>query len=120
MLLKSTWPKDTFGTIKQNIEKHKSLIDREVKIQMIKEDRDFKELDRLERNVPPHDYEPTLKNVQTRHCAETGKWIFSDPQFRSWISAGNEAKQRLLWLAGIPGAGNLSAIIDRVIADHYT
>ena len=144
MLLKSMWPKDTFGIIKQNIEKHKGLIDREVRIQTIKEsreeryealkkhqeerdealkryqeERDYRELDRLERNIPPQDYEPILNNVQSRHCAETGKWIFSDPLFKSWLSAGKEAKQRLLWLAGVPGAGNLnpSAIIDRVIAD---
>ena len=152
LLLKSVWPKDTFGIIKQNIEKHKGFMDREVKIQIIKEsreekyearkkhqeerdealkryqeerdealkryqdgrdealkryqeERDFRELDRLERNIPPHDYEPILNNVQSRHCAKTGKWIFSDPLFRSWLSAGNEAKQRLLWLAGVPGAG---------------
>ena len=135
MLLKSVWPKDTFGIIKQNIEKHKGLIDREVRIQMIKEsreeryealkkhqeERDFRELERLERNVPPHDYDPILNNVKSRHCAETGKWILSDPLFRSWLSARNEARQRLLWLAGVPGAGdlNLSAKIDRVIADLY-
>ena len=119
-LLKSVWPKDTFGIIKQNIEMHKGLIDREVKIQMIKEcreeryealkkhqeERDFRELDRLERNIPPHDYEPILNNVRSRYCAKTGKWIFSDPLFRSWLSARDETKQRLLWLAGVPGAGN--------------
>ena len=101
MLLKSMWPKDTFGTIKQNIEKHGSLI---------QEGRDFRE---LERNI--------LSNVQSQHCAETGKWIFSDPLFRSWLSAGNGAKQRLLWLTGVPGAGdlNLSVTIDLVVADHY-
>ena len=146
MLLKSVWPKDTFGIIKQNIENHKGLIDREVKTQMIREsreekyealkkhqeerdealkryqaERDFRELDRLERNIPPQDYEPILNNVQSRHCAETGKWIFSDALFRSWLGAGNEAKQRLLWLAGVPGAGNLnlSAIISRVVANLY-
>ena len=129
------WPKDTFGIIKQNIEKHKGLVDREVKIQMIKEsreeryealkkhqeERDFRELDRLERNIPPQDYEPILNNVQSRHCAETGKWIFSDPLFRTWLGVRNDAKQRLLWLAGIPGAGNLNlaAKIDRVISDLY-
>ena len=131
MLLKSVWPEDTFGIIKQNIEKHKGFIDREVKIQMIKEsreekyealkkhqeerdealkryqeERDFRELDQLGRNIPPHDYEPILNNVQSRYCTKTGKWIFSDPLFRSWLSAGNEAKKRLLWLAGVPGAGN--------------
>ena len=120
-LLKSVWPKDVFGNIKQNIEKYKGLIDRGVRIQMIKEDRDFRERDRLERNILRHDDGPILNNVQSRHCAETGKWVFSDPLFKSWLGAGNEAKQRLLWLAGVPGAGNLnrSAIIDSVIADLY-
>ena len=88
---------------------------------MIKEDRDFRDLDRLERNIPPHYYGPILNNVLSRHCAETGKWIFSDPLFKVWLGAGNEVKQRLLWLAGVPGAGNLnlSTIIDPVIAEIY-
>ena len=134
MLFECLWPKyeDIFDIINKNIEKHKSLIDREVKIQMIKEsrkardealerhqeERDFKELDRLERNIPPHDYKP-LEKAQKGHCAETGKWVFSDPLFTSWLNAGsNEAKQRLLWLAGVPGAGNPSVIINRVITEH--
>ena len=84
------------------------------------EERDIKELDRLEGNISPHDYRTFLENVGKEHCAETGKWVFSDPLFRSWLSAGsNEAKQRLLWLAGAPGAGNPSLTIGRVIIEHY-
>ena len=137
MLFECLWPKykDIFDIINKNIEKHKSLIDREVKIQLIKESRkardealkihkeepDSRELDRLERNIPPHDYRILLGKVQETHCAETGKWIFSDPLFSTWLNAGpSEAKQRLLWLAGVPGAGNPSSIIDRVITEHYT
>ena len=148
MLFESLWPKyeDIFCLVGKNIEKHKGLIEREVKIQMIKEsreardealkrhqeerdeafkrfqeERDAKELVRLERNILPHDYKPFLKKVQRAHCAETGKWIFSNPLFRSWLNPGSsEVKQRLLWLAGVPGAGNPSAIIDRVITEHYT
>ena len=120
ILFECLWPKyeDTFDIINKNIEKHRRLISGEVGIQMIKEarkardealkrhqeDRDAKELDRLLRNIPPHDYKPLLEKVQRDHCAETGKWIVSDPQFKSWVSAGS--KQRLLWLAGVPGAGN--------------
>ena len=135
------WPKyeDTFDIINKNIEKHRRLIGGEVGIQMIKEsrkaikesrkardealerhqeERDSRELDRLERNIPPHDYK-ALEKVRGRHCAETGKRVFSDPLFTSWLNAGSsEAKQRFLWLAGIPGAGNPSAIIDRVITEH--
>ena len=78
------------------------------------EDRDSRELGRLERNIPPHDYRTLLEQLQRGHCAETGEWIFSDPQFMSWLKAGStETKQRLLWLAGVPGAGNLSVIIGR-------
>ena len=152
MLFECLWPKceDIFDIINNNIEKHKGLIDREVKIQMIKEsreardevikikiqmikesrkardealkrhqeERDCKELDRLERNIPPHDYKTLLEKVQRRHCAETGRWIFSDPLFRSWLNAGSsEEKQRLLWLAGVPGAGNLSVIIGCAITE---
>ena len=130
------WPRyeGIFDTIKKNIEMHKGIIDREVKIEMIREsreardetlkrqqeERDTRELDRLERNIPPHDYKTLLKKVQRGHCAETGKWIFSEPLFRFWLNAGsNETKQRLLWLTGVPGAGNLSATIDGVITEHY-
>ena len=128
------WPKDTFGVIKQNIEKHKGLIDREVSVQEIKEsrkarDENFKrnqeerytgELDWLEGTILPHDYGALLKEVQMRQFAETGKWIFSDPLFRSWLNAGsNEAKQRLLWLTGTPGAGNSFVIVDCATTEHY-
>ena len=137
MLFECLWPKceDIFDIINNNIEKHKGLIDRELKIQMIKEsrkardealkrheeERDGKELDRLERNIPPHDYKPLLEKVQSEHCAKTGEWIFSDPLFRSWLNGGSsEAKQRLLWLAGVPGAGNPSVLIlDCVITEHH-
>ena len=155
MLLKSVWPKDTFGIIKQNIEKHKGFIDREVRIQAIKEsrkekyealkkhqeerdealkryqeerdealkryqeERDFRELDRLGRNIPPHDYESILNNVQSRHCSKTGKWIFSDPLFRTWLGVRNDAKQRLLWLAGVPGAGNFKSNLRNNRPCHY-
>ena len=133
------WPKyeDIFAVIGKNIERHKGLIDTEIKIQMIKESRKegeealkrhqeerdealkvhqevrgSKELDRLERNITPHDYRPLLEKVQRAHCAETGKWIFSDPLFQLWLEARpDEAKQRLLWLAGIPGAGDPSVIV---------
>ena len=125
MLFECLWPKyeDTFEIINKNIEKHNDLTDGEVKMQMImesrkasdealkrnQEERDSKALDRLERNIPPHDYKPLLKNVQRRHCAKTGQWVFSDPLFTSWLNAGSDqAKQRLLWLAGVPGAGNPS------------
>ena len=180
MFFECLWPKyeDIFAVVGKNIERHKCLIDREIKIQMIKESRkegdealkrhqeerdeatkrhreerdedlkrhrkerdealkrhreerdealkvhqevrDSKELDRLERNIPPHDYRPLLEKVQRAHCTETGKWVFSDPLFRSWLGAkSDEAKQRLLWLAGVPGAGNPSVMIDRAITEHY-
>ena len=125
MLLECLWPKyeDIFDIIIKNIEKHRRLIGGEVGIQMIKEsrkardealkrhqeDRDAKELERLERNISPHDYQTVLEGVRRGHCAETGKWIFSDPLFKLWLSAGSN--QRLLWLAGMPGSGNPAAIV---------
>ena len=137
MLFECLWPKyeDIFDIIGKNIEKHRRLIGGEVGIQMIKEsrkardealkrhqeERDSKELDRLERDIPPHDYKPLLEKVQRGHYAETGEWIFSDPLFRSWLNAEtSEAKQRLLWLAGVPGAGNPFVRTDRLITDHHT
>ena len=150
VLFDCLWPKyeDIFDVINKNIEKHKGLVDREVKIQFIKEsrkarneaiqmikesrkardealerhqeERDSKELDRLERNIPPHDYRTLIQKFQRVHCAETGEWILSDPQFMSWLKARpTEAKQRLLWLAGVPGAGNPSVMEDRVITENY-
>ena len=129
MLFECLWPKyeDIFDIISKNIERHRRLIGGEVGILMIKEsrmasdealerhqeERDAKQLDLLEKNIPPHDYKTLLEKVQRGHCTETGMWIFSDPLFRSWLNAGS--KQRLLWLAGVPGAGNLSMILDRAI-----
>jgi hypothetical protein len=120
------WPRyeDTFTLIHKNIEKHKLLIDRQVNILVIKdaqkereealsrhhEERDFREMTRLEKNIPHHtrDYVDRLHDIRDKYCAETGKWILSDPRFQSWVDANSsDAKQRLLWLSGIPGAGNL-------------
>ena len=71
LLFDCLWPKyeDVFDVIIKNIERHRRLISGEVGIQMIKEsrkardealkrhqeERDSKELDRLERNIPPHE-----------------------------------------------------------------
>jgi len=122
-LFEVLWPRyeDIFTVIQRNIEQHKSLIDRQVNILVIKEarresvealkryqeERDFREFCKLEKNISSHDYRPRLYDVESKHCAETGKWIFSDTRFQSWLNAGSsEGKQRLLWLAGVPGAGN--------------
>ncbi|KAF8241833.1 hypothetical protein K440DRAFT_608109 [Wilcoxina mikolae CBS 423.85] len=118
------WPQyeDIFTVIQQNIEKHKGLIDRQVNIVVIKEarnereealrrhqeERDFRELTRLEKNISHHTraYAERLHDIEDKYCADTGNWIFTDPRFQSWINANaSDSKQRLLWLAGIPGAG---------------
>jgi len=110
-----------FTDIHRTIEKHKSLIDREVTILVIKEAREERdevlrryqeeradrELRMLKENIHPYDYALQLEEVQHKHCAKTGEWIFSNPQFLSWLDGGpNETEKRLLWLAGVPGAGN--------------
>ncbi|KAF8541863.1 hypothetical protein BDD12DRAFT_827786 [Trichophaea hybrida] len=133
-LFEVLWPRyeDIFTVIQRNIEKHKDLIDRQVTILVIKEarreKRDFREFCTLEKNIPYYDYKPRLYDVERKHCAETGKWVFSDPRFQSWLNASSsEAKQRLLWLAGVPGAGKtflcysiLQYLLERVQADGST
>jgi hypothetical protein len=127
VLFDAIWPQyeGIFTIIHQNIEKHKGLIDRQVNILVIKEARnerkealrrhheemDFHEMSRLEKSISHYtrDYADRLYDIRDKYCPNTGKWILSDPCFQSWIDANSsDAKQRLLWLAGIPGAGNLS------------
>jgi hypothetical protein len=70
---------------------------------------------KLENNITFADYTSYLNDIHSRHCSETGKWIVSDPQFKSWLDGNsNEPTQRLLWLTGIPGSGRLSVTIESV------
>ncbi|KAF8244056.1 hypothetical protein K440DRAFT_605468 [Wilcoxina mikolae CBS 423.85] len=143
-LFEVLWPRyeEIFTAIHRNIEKHKGLIDRQVNMLTIKEarqesqealkryqeERDFRELCKLEKNISHFDYTPRLYDIQSRYCADTGKWIFTDSRFRAWLDAGsNEAKERLLWLAGVPGAGKtflcysiLQYLQERAQADGST
>ncbi|KAF8539933.1 hypothetical protein BDD12DRAFT_792363 [Trichophaea hybrida] len=143
-LFEVLWPQyeDIFTVIQRNIEKHKDLIDRQVTILVIKEarresveslkrfqeERDYREFCTFEKNIPYYDNKPRLNDVKRKHCAETGKWVFTDPRFQSWLNASSsEAKQRLLWLAGASGAGKtflcysiLQYLLERVQADDST
>ncbi|KAF8533501.1 hypothetical protein BDD12DRAFT_946276 [Trichophaea hybrida] len=108
-LFEVLWPRyeEIFTAIHRNIEKHKGLINRQVKILTImearqenqealkryQEERDFRELCKLEKNIFHFDYTPRLYDLQSRYCANTGERILSDDRFRVWLDASlNEVK----------------------------
>lgn len=111
-----------FGTIIENISRHKDLLDRQLTITVVKNLESFRtqntkiqlvlqrELNRqrVNRYLEPFDY-----NIQYRRISETlglypgtNQWILKNRMFQDWLEPGSaELKHRLLWLVGIPGAG---------------
>ncbi|VUC34389.1 unnamed protein product [Clonostachys rosea] len=58
--------------------------------------------------------DPERKHVYCQEVREqgTGSWIFANPEFRRW----KNAREQLLWLHAIPGAGK--TILSSTIIDH--
>ncbi|CAG9982215.1 unnamed protein product [Clonostachys byssicola] len=58
--------------------------------------------------------DPERKHIYCQGIREqgTGSWIFANPEFRRW----KNARQQLLWLHAIPGAGK--TILASTIIDH--
>jgi hypothetical protein len=55
-------------------------------------------------HISPKSYDGDLYRFSESVCDGTGKWIFRDESFQNWL-AGKEKSKPILWLRGIPGAG---------------
>ena len=109
-----------FGTIIENICRHRDLLDRQLTISIVKNLESFrtqnmnsqlvlqKELNRqrVHTYLEPFDYNIQYRRVRDNLCPGTNQWILTNRVFEDWLKPGlPELKHRLLWLVGIPGAG---------------
>jgi len=123
LIFESIWPKkqDKIDVVVSNIERHTTLMTNEVTLQHIREEHelraqslahfdqetDFQESQKfrtLETRVSPRNYDDRLDSLLNRSYEGSVKWLLSNKSFLEWLDNSNPAL-RLLWLQGIPGAG---------------
>lgn len=121
----SLWPRhrDKIKVVVNHIERHTLLMRNEVRLEHIQAEhsarlRALEHFERTERSlqrqdyqaietsVSPRKYEGKLDWLQGRTCEGTGKWMMKDAIFVQWLDP-TESTLKLLWLQGIPGAGEL-------------
>ncbi|RGP72615.1 nacht domain [Fusarium longipes] len=122
-----------------NTASHRDLIRKEVRMEEIRRANDLRnrELEHIvqteENNtcqeyashrahISPRFYDSDLYRFTEAVCTGTGKWLFGDPSFQSWLD-GKEKGKPILWLRGIPGAGKTllaSSVIKHTQQLHGT
>lgn len=107
--------------IEESIERHTRLLETNITLDHIRRQteerarmlRRFHEIDvhrvtqkfqALEMAICPRMYDDRLEWLRTRTCPGTAKWLSKDLSFHQWIDVSSQST-RLLWLVGIPGAG---------------
>lgn len=65
-------------------------------------------------HISPKSYDGDLYRFSEAVCNGTGKWLFRDLSFQNWL-AGKEKAKPILWLRGIPGAGEPIVLIQSKI-----
>lgn len=56
-------------------------------------------------DISPRSYDDKLNWYHGRVCAGTGTWLLKNEVFKDWLDAVGDERERILWLQGIPGAG---------------
>lgn len=117
------WPKqkEKIDLVQGHIERHAMLMSTEVRLEHIREEHNARqraldhfekserentrqEFHRIQTNISPDFYHKKLAAVSTTLCEGTGKWLLQGSQFGQWLDPSNAAS-KMLWLEGIPGAG---------------
>ena len=105
----------------QAIERHKSLLDREVTLADIHAAQDARikalkayeqsELERERSNfeackssLTPRLYGQDIERMKNECCKDTCAWLDRDEDFQTWFNS-RKRSSAFLWLSGIPGAG---------------
>jgi hypothetical protein len=121
----SLWPKhkEKIGIVMTHVESHGRLMRNEVRLEHIqqehearqralehfeKEDRERRaqEFYRIRTDIAPQSYYHRLDLLRDLVYQGTGSWLLQDASFKTWLQP-TQRDSRLLWLQGIPGAGEL-------------
>lgn len=117
------WPshRDRIQVVIKHMASHRDLITKEVRMEEIRRanelrDRELQHFVQTEENniaqefaghrahISPKSYDHDLYRFSEDVCNGTGKWLFRDLSFQNWLAKKEKAKP-ILWLRGIPGAG---------------
>jgi len=123
MLFETLWPKrkERLKVIEGNIERHARLLTENITIEHIiqakearilslqasKDSEDFQakqKFQALETAICPQMYDERLDWLRRRTSPGTARWLARDHTFCQWLDTGSQSTS-LLWLQGIPGAG---------------
>ena len=105
----------------KTIEKHESLLHREVILADIQDARTARAraLDEYERSelirerqnfeacklsLAPRLYDQEMERMRNERCKDTCTWLGNDEDFQTWFNSMKRSSA-FLWLSGIPGAG---------------
>lgn len=73
-----------------------------------KESDTWQKFETIKASMSPRLYDGELEDLRRRCCSNVGDWLFHKEEFKHWSDTTN-LKERLLWLEGIPGAGESTA-----------
>lgn len=119
----SVWPrhKAKINVVVSSIERHCLLMTEEVSLEHISEAHRarIEDMDRWQRNfefqerqnfinietcISPKLYDDELDRLQRKICDRTGRWLEREQALKEWFDS-SDASTRIVWLQGIPGAG---------------
>ena len=128
-LFEALWPRAAakISVVIETIEKHKSLLDREVTLTDINDARTARAraLEEYERNevarqrqnfeacklsLAPRLYDQEMERMKNECCKDTCAWLSKDEDFKTWFDS-RKRSSTFLWLSGIPGAGQYRPLV---------
>ncbi len=117
------WPKqrEKIKIVEAQIKQHTLLLRKETLLQHIQEAhnarlRMFEDFDKKEKSLRHIEYNTIANNMSARayahelyrlrggFCPGTEKWLIKDTVFKKWLDTKIDV-DKILWLQGIPGAG---------------
>lgn len=85
---------------------------------LLQENQQKEDENRLKDFLEPFDYRKNLKEIESNTCEGTARWMFDNPVLNQWMDNEHLSRQRIVWLVGIPGAGNASIYYFTALYDN--
>lgn len=123
-MFEAFWPKkkEEIELVIGRIKDHTYHLRNEVRLEVIQEAYDARQLEienfakleeanrmqeyaAVETAIAPTFYGKKLNFLRGRVCEGTGDWLAKDPDLSKWLQATKDSS-KIIWLCGIPGAGN--------------
>ncbi|KAI9684612.1 MAG: hypothetical protein M1822_005700 [Bathelium mastoideum] len=134
IFFESIWPRyaGKIAVIRQNMERHRLLLDSEVTLAHISEShtarlqalKAYEEAYEFQQrqdfastksSLHPELYDQELERISEGCISRTGRWLTNNFAFQAW-SDPQDVAHRVLWIEGIPGAGK-TYLSSRIVQD---